>query len=301
MIHEVWERDLPEDKANYIPPLTGTAQMEILIKIHIYCELKRAIQKTLEYPIPYFAGANGPLLGKKPLIPPKWIAQVALSLQVDEASAVSGGITLVDVLPNATIHFPNGNVTSGQSRSQIFGASASTTATRTDKFNFSYSVDKLKEFSPESICLHPENKLLSSLKSRSSPLIEGELGIEKWLVGALVADAFVPSTGDAEGTGTSAPADAKTKASKGGKSDSGKSTGTDAISEEIKFVIVTSGNFTPSWKLIRLTANNSGNFVNATRTRTHDLIITIGPNTLENSYAHLASQIGAAVGSRSGN
>lgn len=91
------------------------------------------------------------------------------------------------------------------------------------------------------------------------------------------------------------------------------------ISHQVKFVVSTSGGITPGWKLQRVLVNQSGNFLGASRDRTHDLTITLGPAdeiktivTLRNGTettltsrrpstqaadAHLASQIGSAVAS----
>jgi hypothetical protein len=69
----------------------------------------------------------------------------------------------------------------------------------------------------------------------------------------------------------------------------------DTVTYEIKFVIVSSGNVTPTWKLVKVSANTSGTFFSTGRTRTHDLIITIGPQGAVSLQAHFASQIGNAV------
>ena len=70
----------------------------------------------------------------------------------------------------------------------------------------------------------------------------------------------------------------------------------DTVSYEIKFVIVSSGNVTPTWKLVRFSANTASSpLFNVGRTRTHDLIITIGPNSNATDNVHLANQIGSAV------
>jgi hypothetical protein len=59
---------------------------------------------------------------------------------------------------------------------------------------------------------------------------------------------------------------------------------------------VSNGSITPTWKLVKLSANTGSNPLFATgRTRTHDLIITMGPETEQTANAHLASQIGNAV------
>lgn len=49
------------------------------------------------------------------------------------------------------------------------------------------------------------------------------------------------------------------------------------LQHHVKFVIDTGGAATPSWKLTRFTVNPSGNFLNLDRTRTNDLLITMGP------------------------
>jgi len=49
------------------------------------------------------------------------------------------------------------------------------------------------------------------------------------------------------------------------------------LSHEVTFDIVTSGNLTPSWKLLRGTVNQGGTFLTASRDRKHDLTVTFGP------------------------
>jgi hypothetical protein len=48
------------------------------------------------------------------------------------------------------------------------------------------------------------------------------------------------------------------------------------IQHEIKFIIITSGTLNPSWKISTVTVN-TGNLLSLGRTRTNDLIITLGP------------------------
>jgi hypothetical protein len=92
---------------------------------------------------------------------------------------------------------------------------------------------------------------------------------------------------------------------------------TNVLSHEVKFDITTSGNLTPGWKLTRVAVNQSGNLFSATRDRTNDLTITLGPTlaapkmvkdkkgrlmtvsapapSYDATTAALASQIGLAV------
>ena len=75
------------------------------------------------------------------------------------------------------------------------------------------------------------------------------------------------------------------------------------ISHEVKFIVTSSGNVTPAWKLSRVFTVNQGSiFLAALRNRTQDLLITLG-TTDQNGTAlsqpaasiALSSQIGIAV------
>jgi hypothetical protein len=98
------------------------------------------------------------------------------------------------------------------------------------------------------------------------------------------------------GGGGSSSGGAGSSTGGGGSSTGGGGFAQDSFSQEIKFIIISTGNITPTWKLIQLSAN-TGNapFFSTGRTRTHDLIITIGPPTTRTQYDFLASQIGEAV------
>jgi hypothetical protein len=81
-----------------------------------------------------------------------------------------------------------------------------------------------------------------------------------------------------------------------------KSSKKDAISHEVNFVIIYGGNVTPSWKLVRVSADQSSPLFGATRTNTQDLQITLGPPTATPGQLSqaaqntaLASQIGQSV------
>lgn len=47
--------------------------------------------------------------------------------------------------------------------------------------------------------------------------------------------------------------------------------------ETITFTVSVGGNVTPSWKFVRLSVNPSGDFLTANRTKTSQIIITLGP------------------------
>ncbi|MBR0793752.1 hypothetical protein JQ631_32120 [Bradyrhizobium manausense] len=284
-ISETWDADYPGDPATLTPPVSATAQIEFEIKKRIYCELKAAVYKANHFPVMESDSVGGKQNVKmKSLIPSDWSAQVALSLQVDETTSLSPGVTFNKVLEDAVTTFGVQTVTTSQSFNLGLGGTLKSTATRIDKFNPEYSVAFLSKAptSADYICdpKRPENdpfRRIGWVPPSSSPfLIESDLGIEKWLLGAMFVNNLLPS-------------DVLPK-----KDGSNK---TDSVSYEIKFEIVSSGNITPTWKLVRVSANTDGPLFGTGRTRTHDLIITLGPKTNETNNAHLAAQIGSAVGS----
>jgi hypothetical protein len=282
-IKEAWDVDKLKDATSEEFPAAG--QIELQIKTRIFCELEHAVQYVNKH-YPVSAGSSPDKL--KPFarypIPLDWTAQISLSLQVDETSSISPGVALTTTLPNVVQTFASGNVTVNQSRSIGFGGTLSSTATRIDKFNPMYQIRYL--MTPEgknSIC-QQENPFAGRGWAKSSPFIlESDLGIRRWLEGAVMTDVLIPS-----------------QPGPPPKAGGGGGLKTDAYSYEVKFVIVSSGNVTPTWKLVQVSANGSGTFFSTGRTRTHDLIITIGPNDQRSLYAHLASQIGQAVSGGNG-
>ena len=82
-------------------------------------------------------------------------------------------------------------------------------------------------------------------------------------------------------------------------SDAFKSSG--VISHEVRFLVTTTGQLSPAWKLSRvLSVNPAGTLFSTSRDRTHDLIVTFGPTDSTGvrpgptaSNSSLASEIGA--------
>jgi hypothetical protein len=302
-VSEVWDADFSADAET--PPVSATAQIEFEIKKKIYCELKDAVKAANSYKVTTSDTLTGPQTVKyASLIPPGWTAQMALSLQVDESVSLNPGLSMTQLLMNATKVFGVGNsVTTAQSFNLGLGATISSTATRIDKFNPQYSIAFLsKSATKDSVC-RPENDPFGRIgwtTPSSSPfLIESNLGIKDWLLGAMVVNDLLPSdivTPSAPARG-GAP---KQRAASNGSASSGAGSGpkADTVSYEIKFIIVSNGNATPTWKLVRASANTgSSPFFGVGRTRTHDLIITIGPPSTQTDNVHLAAQISAGVSS----
>jgi hypothetical protein len=337
-IGELWDQDRPADPAQKRPTYTATAQIEYEIKQKVYCELTYAVLQVDN-------------LRPGGAIPKGWGVQMQLTLEVDETVSLSPGVTFTQLLPNVMKIFgvfPNNNPNSvpvTQFFSLGFGGTLSSDAHRIDKFNTYYSIKNLKDHAHDAPCQidgkpDPQKDpfLLDGwTPAESSPLlIESDLGLKNWLVGAMAFDFALPSTspqpsapstssnsgGAFEGTfdlangtfsgttssgGKSSPGGRKSspgggKPPPGGGGTSYTSSGgdssfkQDSFSQDIKFIIVSTGNITPTWKLIQLSAN-TGNapFFSTGRTRTHELLITIGPPTTRTQNDFLASQIGQAV------
>jgi len=160
-------------------------------------------------------------------------------------------------------------------------ATLSSQATRVDKYEFYYAVKPLK------LPIDGGGNTDCAAKPSSS-LLSGELGILPWLKQALalrIHDLSSPVTSSAFKQ--------------------------DVLSYETKFIIITSGSANPQWKLVRVATNQSGSsLLSANRTRTHDLLITLGPTGGDQgdkkkkgppapstmaTNSHLASEIGLAV------
>src|SRR5262249_8989849 len=146
--------------------------------------------------------------------------------------------------PNSLKTFgPGSSVSTGQSRSVGLGGTLSSTATRIDKFDPSWSISYLMlPDTAVSVCLPRNDPFIKKgwIPDSSSPFIlESNLGIKNWLVGATITNVLLSSQPGSGGGGGPKP---------------------DTISYEIKFIIVSSGNITPTWKLVRISANTSSTF-----------------------------------------
>jgi hypothetical protein len=209
-----------------------------------------------------------------------WGAQVTLTLTIEEKSALNPGVSLNTPRENATSAFPSGKVTTSQSFALGFGGNVSSDATRTSKLSFFYKLsDLIKEWRHE-----PKSRpCVPSKPANASLFIESDLKLEEWLYTAVTVD--------------------YTDTAKYGNEK-------DVISQDIKFEIVSSANVTPTWKLVRVSANTGNTpLFSATRDRTQDLLITLGPLDKKATKAgggrvtlstaaqnsHLAGEIGVEV------
>ena len=175
-IQEIWDSDIAGvPGANGAPELSGSAQIEFEVQRRVFCELKDAVRTAQIYSPQRSAGIKGKKTTVQPgLIPSDWGALIALSLQVDKSSSLTPGVTLNTVLPNNTKVFgpgSSGTVTTSQSRNVGFGATLSSTATRIDKWNPSYSIEFLNDpYEPGSVCqTDPLLRALRDVRADATP------------------------------------------------------------------------------------------------------------------------------------
>jgi hypothetical protein len=273
----------------------ATQHMEMQIKKAIFCELRDAVilaRSSVQYKT-FYHGKVVSTAADQP-VPDSWGVQLTLTFTVDEASKLNSGVSLIKPFkpPAATTE----SFTIGA------GGALSSDATRIDKYDTFYTVaDLANVLSKNQICEVPQEQDTGP-PSHSSPFVVlSDLGIKKWLPAAAEVSAYLRSSRQAKnGEGTALG--------------SSGSFASDSFSYDVKFVIVTDGNVTPSWKLVRMTTPTSPVAFDTSRTRTHELLITIGPGSTtpvtdskgkvvaqqtgpsqSASNSHLAQEIGNAV------
>jgi len=172
-------------------------------------------------------------------LPKGWAVQVTLDLQADETGAFNPGATFISPL-RGTDTFSLG-----------LGGTLSSQGTREDKFGVYWNLDKLTNVKG-TLCDQKQHEDGSSL------LLQSDLKIKEWLFDALYVDYYTPSselTKNADGAFKQ-----------------------EYLSYHVKFVVISSGTATPTWKLARFTSGNGTlPLFGLNRTRTHDLLMTFGP------------------------
>jgi hypothetical protein len=230
-----------------------------------------------------------------------WGAKVTLKLTVDEKTSLAPGIALTKTLQNAVIPFPqNGAMTVGQSQSLGLGGTFSADGTRIETIGFHYLFRAIvnehggaEYIDPDTKCDNENGVLIhSDLKIR-------EFIVNKLLVASVPGSVLVATPGGAKRVKTRA-----VNPITGDKPDNSTTEGAyDTFSYQVTFVVAYGLGITPTWKLVAFNANTSGTLMNVTRSKTHDVTITLGKVddpakatlTKKAEDQHLAALIGQAV------
>jgi hypothetical protein len=153
---------------------------------------------------------------------------------------------------------------------------ASSEAIRTNVLNFYYSVAELRQRGKCRTGVQPQYPV-------TSLLIRSDLKFKDWLYDQLT---------------TAVTGETQVPVHKDGK------LGQNVLSHEVSFEVITTGGINPAWKLTEGAINQSGTFLQATRDRYHDLLITMGPGdnaglTGAARDVDLAARIGQSISNRS--
>ena len=167
------------------------------------------------------------------------LVKVTLNLSVDDKTSLTPGLTLTKPVENAISYFKYyGNVTTQQSFSTILGLQASADATRSELIAYTYKVAEMLK--------HPYN---SPCDHESPVLIYSDLKIADFILNKAYI-AYVPDLVFGQFPFTT-------------------------FSDTVTFIVVSGGSVTPVWKLVNITGSSNTPFVNAVRTRTDSVIISI--------------------------
>jgi hypothetical protein len=168
-----------------------------------------------------------------------WGTTVTLKITVDESSALTPSATFLSPLPNA------------QKFTLGLGGSGTAHATRVETIAYTYSNLELENEAKKEL---RAKGVLSCDHLQSGVMIESDLKIEQFIYDKAV----IAAVGEDISTNlTTAPFS--------------------TFSNDITFVASFGGSVTPTWTLTTVTVNPSGPLFGATRTRTHEAIITLGP------------------------
>jgi hypothetical protein len=126
------------------------------------------------------------------------------------------------------------------------GATGSADATRIDKISWFMAVPDVRGKAP-----------CGEKRPNGVFLLESDLKLKEWLRNAITSS----KTGNVDFSQDTPDSEFKQN----------------VLSHEVKFEVATAGNVTPGWKLSRLSINQTGTGLTASRDRTHDLTITFGP------------------------
>jgi hypothetical protein len=167
----------------------------------------------------------------------QWVVKVDLQITVDDKGTVGPGVTLTT---------PFG--TAAQSFSLGLGLQASTEGQRKEEVGYSYALQEL-ETEVEGQKRSAAHIDPSTPCGANGLFIHGDLAIGDFIhqnIFLARPPGLIPSPFN-------------------------------AFNDQIQFIITYSGNFTPSWKLVRFSVNPSSPFASAARTRTQYLTLTFGP------------------------
>lgn len=281
---------VPEIQEFYEAP-HGVATMIDAIVNQVQCEVQTGVQFLILDDIDAAEAAKGAGLnqGRSLSWLDTWAAQVTLTLTIEERSALNPGVAFnTPIIPAVTTFPGNIAVTTQQNYSLGLGGTFSASATRKETLSWFIDFRKFTDKASLKKAKLEKDRLgdtIPTCNQENGIFIQSDLKLREWMYDVMLP-AFV--------RGGQVPDYAQSLKNEAKKSKK------DVISHEVIFVIIYGGNITPSWKLVRISANQGLPLFGAQRSKTQDLIITMGPNedgqlAIAAQNTALASQIGIAV------
>ncbi|WP_186421325.1 hypothetical protein [Bosea sp. CS1GBMeth4] len=242
------------------------------VTVHVHCELRNAVVFTYDKLRP-----EQDVEWLK-----EWAAKITLTINVDEKIGLSPGLALTKFFRSYSNTLRGGElITASRSAELGIGGGLSSTATREQEITWFLVFRDLLD----------ERQYANAKCDQKHPfLMEGDLKIKETLFSGVFAGSLARNTSD--------------PFERGGR--------LQVVQHLVSFFIEASGNVTPSWRFVDVTANGGGSFFSLNRNRKDTLLITMGPTQLADSgrklretrvipsqsvdSSHLARQIGTSVG-----
>ena len=237
----------------------GDTNTKLLLAVkEAECEIQRAVQLVVRDDIDNVGGEQKRVLAFLDDKRKGWGADVLFQFTVDEKSALTPNFAINPPLPTITSTFANKlTASTQQSRSFSIGGALSSEGYRQDKVHVLF---KLSDLVGDEKSLPAEKDLLArqciGADANGTLFLQSDLKFYDWL--KATTDLQFRNQADF--------------ALKNGLTKDG------AISHDVKFEIVSSGNVSPTWKLVQISANTGTTpLFNTSRDRIQEIIITLGP------------------------
>jgi hypothetical protein len=222
----------------------------------VRCEVGQAIRLAIQYD-----KENPP---EKLKFFDEWGVQITLTLTVEEKTTLNPGVSLNTPIHNATTNFageflpPSGSALATQTYSFLsfpqsysfgLGGKLSTDATRVNTFHIFYPVSDFLGKGAWADNGRTDRSCLTHNPANGTLFIQSDLKVRSALF-----DFLLPIR---SGVQNNVP--------------------NNGFSHDITFEIVSDGNITPTWKLVRVSANTSNSLFDTSRDRKQELLLTFGP------------------------
>jgi len=247
---------VPEAQEFYEPKAFEKADENVIVN-QVKCEIHLGVQNALDD------------FGDSVAWLKTYVAKVTFKLTMDEKGTLSPGVSYIKPFSSAVLTFAGApSVSVSRMFSLGGGVSGSSEAQRIETLGFTYKVSDLLK----------EGRLTPPCSNETGILIHSDLKIPDFIVNkayiARVPGSVSEAIASPRGLGQNP---------------------FNAFNYEVSFDVIYSGNITPSWKFTFVTANPSSPLFSSSRSRTHDVTITMGPSAGSSNGTPLLSSDGQGI------